>query len=80
MPRRTRMYIPGFPYHIVQRGNNREPCFVEAENYQYYLELWKACSKRCGISVHSYYLMTHHIHFLVTPTTEIIGVRVNLPQ
>jgi len=23
MPRRTRMYIPDLPYHIVQRGNNR---------------------------------------------------------
>jgi REP element-mobilizing transposase RayT len=24
MPRRARMYIPGLPYHVVQRGNNRE--------------------------------------------------------
>ena len=33
MPRRARMYIPGLPYHVVQRGNNREPCFIEPENY-----------------------------------------------
>ncbi len=39
MPRRTRMYLPDHPYHIVQRGNNREVCFVEAGNYRYYLEL-----------------------------------------
>ncbi len=49
MPRRARMYLPGYPYHIVQRGNNREACFVEAENYQYYLELWKECSKRYSV-------------------------------
>jgi putative transposase len=70
MPRRTRMYIPNLPYHIVQRGNNREACFVESENYQYYLELWKTCAKRYGISVHAYCLMTNHIHFLVTAQTE----------
>jgi len=38
MPRRARMYLPGYPYHIVQRGNNREACFVEPENYQYELK------------------------------------------
>ena len=27
MPRRPRMYLPSLPYHIVQRGNNREACF-----------------------------------------------------
>ena len=29
MPRCARMYLPGHLYHIVQRGNNREACFVE---------------------------------------------------
>jgi len=61
------MYLPGYPYHIVQRGNNREVCFVESENYQYYIELWKDCSARYGIAIHAYCLMTYHIHFLVTP-------------
>ena len=67
MPRRKRTYLPGFPYHIVQRGNNREACFIEAENYQFYLALWKECIKRYGAKVHAYCLMTNHIHFLVTP-------------
>ena len=67
MPRRKRMYLPGFPYHIVQRGNNREACFVESENYQFYLTLWKNCAHRYGVAVHAYCLMTNHIHFLVTP-------------
>ncbi len=70
MPRRARMYLPGLPYHVVQRGNNREPCFIESENYQFYLELWKALSRRYGALVHAYCLMTNHIHFLVTPDTE----------
>jgi len=69
IPRRPRSYISGLPYHIVQRGNNREACFVEPENYQFYLELWQQLSKKYMVDVHAYCLMTNHIHFLVTPRT-----------
>ena len=70
MPRRARMYIPGLPYHIVQRGNNRDACFIEPADYQFYLDLWQEISKRYGVTVHAYCLMTNHIHFLITPTCE----------
>jgi putative transposase len=77
------MYIPGLPYHIVQRGNNREACFVEPENYQFYLELWRDISRRYRCRVHAYCLMTNHIHFLATPdqktsisnTMKVVGSR-----
>lgn len=39
MPRKTRMFIPGVPAHIVQRGNNREACFFCDDDYLYYKEL-----------------------------------------
>lgn len=68
MPRCARMYVPGLPYHVVQRGNNREACFIEPENYQFYLELWRQMSTRYGVAVHAYCLMTNHVHFLVTPS------------
>lgn len=67
MPRRARMYLSGLPYHIVQRGNNREATFIEPENYQFYLNLWQESSLRYGVAVHAYCLMTNHVHFLVTP-------------
>ena len=70
MPRRARMYLPGMPYHVVQRGNNREACFIEPENYQFYLQLWQEIAKRYDVQVHAYVLMTNHIHFLATPETE----------
>ena len=66
MPRRARMYLSDLPYHIVQRGNNREACFIEPETYQYYLELLKEVSIRYDIAVHSYCLMANHIHLLAT--------------
>jgi putative transposase len=62
------MYLPGHPYHVFQRGNNREACFVERANYQLYLDLWEQCSRRYAVAVHAYCLMTNHVHFLVTPS------------
>lgn len=64
------MYLTSLPYHVIQRGNNREACFIESENYQFYLELWKKLSAHCGAAVHAYCLMTNHIHFFVTPDNE----------
>jgi putative transposase len=70
MPKRARMYFPGLPYHVVQRGNNREPCFIEPENFRFYLEFWRTVSSRYGVVVHAYCLMTNHIHFLATPDSD----------
>lgn len=70
MPRRARVYLPGLPYHIVQRGNNREACFIEPENYQLYLDHWRELSVHYHCQVHAYCLMTNHVHFLVTPESK----------
>jgi putative transposase len=29
MPRKPRMYLPGVPCHIIQRGNNRDATFFQ---------------------------------------------------
>lgn len=67
MPRRARMYLPGLPYHLVQRGNNREACFFAIEDYQYYLVLLSELLDKYGVALHAYVLMTNHIHLLATP-------------
>jgi len=41
MPRRTRIALPNIPVHIIQRGNNRQPCFFADEDYRRYLD-WLA--------------------------------------
>lgn len=73
MPRRTRMYVAGLPYHVVQRGNNREACFYAVEDYQYYLELLRQLLPRYNVHLHAYVLMTNHVHFLMTPI-EVDGI------
>lgn len=83
MPRKARHYIGGLPYHVVQRGNNRQACFMDPTDNHHYLELWQEVSKRYGVTVHAYCLMTNHVHFLATPaeadslsnTTRVVGSR-----
>lgn len=38
MPRKPRMYIAGYPYHVIQRGNNRDACFYSEEDYFFILK------------------------------------------
>ena len=61
------MYLSGYAYYIVHRGNNREACFFEAENYHVYLKYLGDSLCRYGNRLHAYCLMTNHVHLLVTP-------------
>jgi putative transposase len=67
MPRRARLAIPGIPWHIIQRGNNRTPCFYADEDYRRYLVTLREMADKFGCAVHAYVLMTNHVHLLVTP-------------
>ena len=70
MPRRARLSVPGIPWHIIQRGNNRTACFYTDEDYRLYLELLEELSNKFGCAVHAYVLMTNHVHLLLTPEKE----------
>ncbi len=67
MPRRPRQYLPGMPYHVRQRGNNRQACFFENDDRRVYLNLLQTVLKRYDVSLHAYVLMTNHVHLLMTP-------------
>ena len=70
MARKPRFTVPGVPQHIIQRGNNREPCFFSEVDYQCYLDVLHEMAKRNHCHVHAYVLMTNHVHLLVTPFSE----------
>ena len=67
MARLPRIYLQGCSYHIVQRGNNREPCFYSEQDYATYLTFLKDSAEIFGVAIHAYVLMTNHVHMLVTP-------------
>ncbi len=38
MPRKPRFNLPGIPQHIIQRGNNRAPCFFAEKEFRRYMD------------------------------------------
>ena len=66
MPRRPRLILPNVPVHLIQRGNNRQPCFVADEDYSFYLDWLREYAVQAGCHVHAYVLMTNHVHLLVS--------------
>jgi putative transposase len=71
MPRIARAVAPGFPHHVVQRGNNRTDVFLSPEDREVYLYLVKSYSEKWGAPVICYCLMTNHVHLLVKPSSEL---------
>ncbi len=71
MPRNQRMYLPGVPAHVVQRGNNREARFFHEDDYRFYLAVLGEALKRYDVKLHAYVLMTNHVHLLMTPADEV---------
>lgn len=67
MARSPRFDLPGIPQHVVQRGNNRLPCFLDDDDRQHYLQCLSASLERFRCALHAYVLMDNHVHLLITP-------------
>lgn len=66
MSRRPRLVLPEVPLHLVQRGNNRQVCFVAQADYRLYLDLLAEYAVQTECNVHAYVLMTNHVHLLLS--------------
>ena len=69
MARLPRFDVPGIAQHIVQRGNDRLPCFAGQLDYVRYLQDLRDVAREHGCAIHAYVLMTNHVHILATPAT-----------
>jgi len=70
LARQPRFTVPGHPHHLIQRGNNRQPVFMDDEDRLVWLELLHAHAAEHQVAVHAYVLMGNHVHLLVTPETQ----------
>ena len=66
MARLARVVLPGYPHHIIQRGNRRQDVFLVEEDYEQYLQLLKTWCFQEKIEIWAYCLMTNHVHLIVT--------------
>lgn len=70
MPRVARIVVPGWPHHLTQRGNNRQPVFFVDDDFQAYLRLLGQHCQAAEVTLLGYCLMPNHVHLLAVPRTE----------
>ncbi len=70
MARKPRVNLKGVPQHVIQRGNNRQACFFTDQDYTVYLDKLREYGIQHNVSIHSFVLMTNHVHLLMTPEIE----------
>jgi putative transposase len=70
MARLVRVSLVDIPQHIILRYNNRQVCFGNEVDMKAYLHWLKLFSKKYQVGIHSWVLMTNHVHLLCTPQKE----------
>lgn len=70
MARQPRFTLAHHPHHIIWRGNNRQAIFADAQDQRLMLELLTQASRQHQVAIHSYVLMTNHVHLLATPAQD----------
>jgi len=55
------------PAHLIQRGNNRNNCFLSDSDKATYMRYLREASDKFRVAIHAWVLMSNHVHMLVTP-------------
>lgn len=70
MARLPRLIIPSQPHYVLQRGNNRQPVFLDAADYTAFLGWLRSAAKTYKVAIHAYALVPDQLHLLATPADE----------
>jgi putative transposase len=67
MARSPRQFVPGYPTHLVHRGNNRQMIFHCEGDYRFLWRCIKEAADEFAVAVNAYVFMTNHVHLILTP-------------
>ncbi len=70
MPRKPRFAPPGYPLHLTQRGNYRQPIFFSDDDRTHFLALLDHHADLRHVRIHGHALMSNHFHLVVTGRVE----------
>ena len=74
MARKLRLEYPGAIYHLMNRGDRREPIFQDDRDHEIFLETLGQATQKTGWQVHAYCLMPNHFHLVVeTPQANLVA-------
>lgn len=67
MPRPLRPIDDGLIYHVINRGNNRQPVFLKQEDFEAFLRALAELKERKPFKLYGYCLLNNHFHLLLQP-------------
>jgi len=67
MGRPRRCFAPGYPAHVIHRGNNRQDVFHCESDFRYLWRSLKEASAGFEVDINAYAFMTNHVHLILTP-------------
>lgn len=67
MARFPRLVVPHQPHHLIQRGNDRQAIFRDADDHVIFLGRLREAAKLFQVAIHAYVLMPNHLHLLASP-------------
>jgi putative transposase len=74
MARKLRLEYPGAIYHVMNRGDRREPIFRDDADRRRFVETLGEVCGRSGWQVHAFCLMPNHFHLVVeTPQPTLVA-------
>src|SRR6266446_1507946 len=74
MPRKLRVEYEGAIYHVMNRGDRREPIFVDDEDRELFLQTLGQVCVKTDWQVHAYCLMGNHFHLVIeTPRANLVA-------
>ena len=73
MPRPLRPIADGLVYHVINRGNNRQPVFHGEGDFAAFLKAVADLKQRKAFDLYGYCLMSNHIHLLIRPREGTIS-------
>ncbi len=66
MSKRSRILLPGYPHHVIQRGNNRRRLFSYSSDYRFFCECTRHGLAEHAVRLHAIALMSNHVHWIAS--------------
>lgn len=73
MGRKKREWLPGYYYHIVCRGNQRDDLFKTEIDYRTFFYLLKEVKQKTPFDLAAYCLMSNHFHLQMRSDSQPIS-------
>ena len=68
MARKLRVQYEGAIYHVMNRGDRREPIFLDDRDRECFLETLEETCRKTSWQIHAYCLMPNHFHLVLETT------------